>query len=263
MAGGEPVRIPLDQPPAEVMKLIERCDAVLLPGSKADVDPAKYDAPRDPQTSSPDAGRDTVDELLLQDAYNMRKPILGICYGLQILNVYRTGTLIQHLESPVKHDAGRKVAVAHTVDVEPGSKLASIVNSQVGGTGEGHGFTACGKPSESATGALKGRGFSRAAQTAKERASAPEGQPLVVPVNSSHHQAADVVGDGLRVVARSPQDGVIEALEGTSPDHFVLAVQWHPERSVDEDEPSRAIFRALVEAARVRHEKLTGEFESV
>jgi gamma-glutamyl-gamma-aminobutyrate hydrolase PuuD len=40
-------------------------------------------------------------------------------------------------------------------------------------------------------------------------------------------------------------------------------VQWHPERSVDEDESSRAIFRALVDAARIRHEKLTGEFESV
>jgi len=240
MAGGEPVRVPLDQPPAEVMKLIERCDAVLLPGSKADVDPAKYDAPRHPQTNAADSGRDTVDELLLQDAYNMRKPILGICYGLQILNVYRTGTLIQHIESPVKHDAGRKVAVAHNVEVEPGSKLEKIARDE----GEG-------------------RGFSRAAQTVKERASAHEGQRLVVPVNSSHHQAAGVVGDGLRVVARSPQDGVIEALEGTSPDHFVLAVQWHPERSVDDDEPSRAIFRALVEAAKVRHEKLTGEFESV
>ena len=219
MAGGEPVRIPLDQPPAEVMKLIERCDAVLLPGSKADVDPAKYDAPRDPQTNAADAGRDTVDELLLQDAYNMRKPILGICYGLQMLNVYRSGTLIQHIESPVKHDAGRKVAVAHSVEVDPGSKLATI--------------------------------FSAGAT------------PLVVPVNSSHHQAADVVGDGLRVVARSPQDGVIEALEGTSPGHFVLAVQWHPERSVEQDEPSRAIFRALVDAAKVRHEKVKGEFESV
>src|ERR1700688_4198263 len=129
MAGGEPVRLPLDQPPAGVMKLIERCDAVLLPGNQADVDPAKYDAPRDPQTSSPDAGRDTVDELLLQDAYNMRKPILGICYGLQSLNVYRTGTLIQHVQSPVNHAAGRKIAVAHTIEVEPESKLAGIVAS--------------------------------------------------------------------------------------------------------------------------------------
>jgi putative glutamine amidotransferase len=189
-----------------------------------------------------------VDELLLQDAYNMRKPILGICYGLQILNVYRTGTLIQHIESPVNHAAGRKVTVAHSVEIEPGSKLQRIVRAG----GEGHGFSRAAQTANQT-----------ANQTAKKTASALEEQPLVVPVNSSHHQAADIVGDGLRAVARSPQDGVIEALEGTSPDHFVLAVQWHPERSVDEDEPSRAIFRALVDAARVRHEKLTGEFESV
>jgi putative glutamine amidotransferase len=228
MAGGEPVRIPVDQPTVEVMKLIERCDAVLLPGSKADVDPAKYNAPRDPETAAADSGRDTVDELLLRDAYNTRKPILGICYGLQTLNVYRTGTLIQDIHSPVNHAAGRTVPVAHTVEVEPGSKLAGMV-----------------------------------CQGAKALSSTTEAGSIVVPVNSSHHQAADVVGDGLRVVARSPQDGVIEALEGTSLDHFVLAVQWHPERSVDEDEPSQAIFRALVDAARVRREKLTREFKSV
>jgi putative glutamine amidotransferase len=80
-------------------------------------------------------------------------------------------------------------------------------------------------------------------------------------VNSSHHQSADVIGDGLKIVARCPEDGIIEALEGTSPDHFVLAVQWHPERSFDDDENSRAIFRALVEAAKQKHEQLAGEFE--
>jgi putative glutamine amidotransferase len=262
MAGGEPVRIRLDQPPAEVMKLIERCDAVLLPGSKADVDPAKYDAPRDPQTAAADAGRDTVDELLLQDAYNMRKPVLGICYGLQILNVYRTGTLIQHIESPVNHAAGRKVAIAHIVEVTPDSKLERILQSNVEASGE----PAAERRQTAAHGVRRGweAENDRAPEERKKVGdSAAEGSPLVVPVNSSHHQAADTVGDGLRAVARSPQDGVIEALEGTSPDHFVLAVQWHPERSVDEDEPSRAIFRALVAAARVRHEKLKGEFESV
>jgi putative glutamine amidotransferase len=208
IAGGEPVRIPLDQSPAQIMKLLERCDAVLLPGSKADVDPVKYKAQRSPQTAAADSGRDAVDWILLDDAYNARKPILGICYGLQSLNVYRSGTLIQHIESPVKHTAGRTVAVAHTVEVEPGSKLAEIVDR------------------------------------------------VEVPVNSSHHQAADGVGHGLRVVARSPEDGIIEALEGTSDDHFVLAVQWHPERGVEEDEASLAIFRALVDAARVRQRAL-------
>ena len=71
-----------------------------------------------------------------------------------------------------------------------------------------------------------------------------------IAVNSSHHQSAEAIGEGLRIVARCPQDGIIEAIEGTAPDHFVLAVQWHPERSVEDDEGSRAIFRALVEAAR-------------
>ena len=74
---------------------------------------------------------------------------------------------------------------------------------------------------------------------------------LVLPVNSSHHQSADAIGDGLRIVARCPADGIIEGLEGTDPDHFVVAVQWHPERSIDADEASRAIFRALIEKATV------------
>lgn len=211
LAGGQPVRIPLDRSPSEVMKLIGNCDAVLLPGSKADVDPAKFDALRHPKTEAADSKRDTVDELLLQDAYNMRKPILGICYGLQILNVYRSGTLVQHIESSVNHEAGRKVPVAHAVEIDPGSQLAEVLG--VCGNGSGNSL----------------------------------------PVNSSHHQSADVIGDGLRVVARCPGDGVIEAIEGTSPDHFVLAVQWHPERSVDDDEHSRAIFHALVEAAQEKH----------
>jgi putative glutamine amidotransferase len=241
IAGGEPVRIPLDKTPAEVMKLIERCDGVVLPGSRADVDPSKYGAPRDLRTNASDSSRDTVDELLLQDAYNMKKPILGICYGLQSLNVYRTGTLVQHIESATNHEAGRKVVVAHTVEIVPNSKLAGILPRND----------------------RKGHGFSRAEQDDKRTGASTPEEKLKIPVNSSHHQSADTIGDGLRAVARCPEDGIIEAVEGTSPDHFVLAVQWHPERSVDEDEPSRAIFRALVEAARAKHRELAGEFEAV
>src|SRR5258706_14028882 len=69
-AGGEPVRIELDQTPAQIMKQIERCDGVLLPGSGADADPQKYDAQRHEKTAPADPKRDTVAELLLQDAYN-------------------------------------------------------------------------------------------------------------------------------------------------------------------------------------------------
>jgi len=221
LAGGEPVRIPLDQTLPDVRRMIAGCDGVLLPGSNADLDPKRFQQETSQHTATADLRREEIDDLLLQDAYANRKPVLGICYGLQSLNVFRKGSLIQHIpdflpevsRTKVNHEAGKKVAVAHTVEIGTGSMLAEIVGSN-------------------------------------GRRPEPEVQgPLVVPVNSSHHQSAGEIGEGLRIVARCTEDGIIEAVEGTSPDHFVLAVQWHPERSVDDDEASRAIFRALIEAA--------------
>ena len=216
-AGGEPVRIELDQPPTQVMKQIERCDGVLLPGSKADLDPQKYGADRNDKTAPSDAQRDAVDTLLLQDAYKSHKPVLGICYGLQSMNVFKKGSLVQHIESAINHSAGKTVAKAHTVEIDPKSLLAEIVGAS----------------------AIAGK---------------------TVAVNSSHHQSAHEVGDGLRVVARCSEDGIIEALEGTEPGHFVLAVQWHPERSVNDApelaQSANAIFRAFVEAARAKRSEL-------
>lgn len=262
LSGGEPVRIPLDRTPAEVMKLIEHCDAVLLPGSKADVDPAKFDAPRHPKTEAADPLRDTVDELLLQDAYNMRKPVLGICYGLQILNVYRSGNLLQHIESPVNHGAGRKVPIAHSVVIERESLLEGVL-SRVGGTGS---TSQAGVHPANTNGEGKdgsGTASSRADKAAQSRGALAPEAPLTIPANSSHHQAAgNVIGDGLRVAARCSEDNIIEGLEGTASDHWVLAVQWHPERSYDDDPRSRALFKALVEAAAQRHREMAGEFEA-
>lgn len=225
LAGGNPVRIPLDRPNSEVQKLVENCDGVLLPGSNADVDPARFRQARSTHTAAADPRRDEVDDLLLEDAYAQQKPVLGICYGLQSLNVFRKGSLIQHIpeflpdatRAKVNHEAGRKVAIAHTVEIDPGSVLAGIVSKD-------------------------GQGPRSEVRS-----------PVIVPVNSSHHQSADAIGDSLRIVARCPDDGIIEGLEGTSKDHFVIAVQWHPERSVEQDKPSLAIFRALIEAAAKRN----------
>jgi putative glutamine amidotransferase len=233
-AGGEPVRIPLDETSENIIKRIASCDAILLPGSKADIDPVKFNAPRSSRTAPADVPRNAIDELLLEDAYRQRKPILGICYGLQSLNVFRSGSLIQHIpdflpeetRAKVNHEAGKKVAVAHNVEITSDSKLAKIVAAE-----------------------------------ARSPKSEVRG-PLTLLVNSSHHQSADAIGNGLRIVARCPVDGIIEAVEGTSPDHFVLAVQWHPERSVEEDEASRSIFRALVEAARQRRKELVTPAEN-
>jgi putative glutamine amidotransferase len=210
-SGGEPVRIELAQAPAEIRQQLESCDAVLLPGSRADVDPRKYREARHGKTEEIDPTREAVDHLLLDDAYEKRKPVLGICYGLQSLNVYRSGSLVQHIVSPINHAAGRAVPNAHAVKIDRGSHLAEIVGVH-------------------------------------------DSEPIAV--NSSHHQSANVAGNGLRVVAHSPSDGIIEALEGTASDHFVLAVQWHPERSVQDGpevaESAEKIFRAFVAAARAK-----------
>ena len=92
-----------------------------------------------------------------------------------------------------------------------------------------------------------------------------DGEPDIT-VNSSHHQAADIVGDGLKLVAWCEDDQVKEAVEGTSDDHFVLAVQWHPERTCDKDAASRALFQAFVRAAAEWHKQLPHkqqDFESL
>src|SRR5215472_7263701 len=128
-AGGEPVIIDVNATPSEIAQAVKACDGVLLPGSPADVDPEKYGAARHPETSPSDPFRDNTDELLLQDAYNMRKPVFGICYGLQSLNVWRTGTLDQDLPPGVNHEAGRTVTEAHQVAIDPQSKLAGILHS--------------------------------------------------------------------------------------------------------------------------------------
>jgi putative glutamine amidotransferase len=283
LAGGEPVRVRLDLSPEQISKIMQGCDGVLLPGSKADVDPARYQAARSPHTAASDAQRDAVDNLLLENAYQLRKPLLGICYGLQSLNVFRAGSLVQHIpdflpeetRAKVNHEAGKNVAVAHEVEIDRASKLAKILCAYSNPESE----TLCGdsRPRLSSRAQLggsatpvqknaeqpdrEGHGFSRATEPEdNDRASAPEGK-LIVPVNSSHHQSADAskIGAGLRIVARCTDDGIIEALEGTAPDHFVLAVQWHPERSVEEDAASRAIFRAFIDAAGKRRGEPHGQ----
>jgi putative glutamine amidotransferase len=199
---------------SEVAKLVSSCAGILLPGSPADVDPQKYGQARHPKTADADGARGAVDELLLQDAFNLHKPVLGICMGLQSLNVWRNGSLNQHIPGTgIDHAPGREVMEAHPVRIVEGSLLAQVTRSGAEG----------------------------------------------LMVNSSHHQAVAIAGDGLRVVARSVEDGIVEGLEGTTPGHFVLGVQWHPERSFAFSAVSRDIFAAFVGAAREWKPRLVEE----
>lgn len=211
-SGGEPVEFALDLADADLVRLAESCDAVLLPGSPADVDPVKFGQPVDEATAPADPRREAVDQFLLGDAFRLRKPVLGICFGTQMLNVFCGGTLVQDLTvMPVNHSAGRSVAIAHSINVAEGSLLGGLV----------------------------------------DRNEAPELDGFLrLPVNSSHHQAVGIVGQGLRVSARCVQDAVVEAVELDAHDgHCVLGVQWHPERSFLNSPTSTNLFARLIQEA--------------
>ena len=205
-AGATPIVVPLHERQDRVAHLLAGVQGVLLPGSRYDVDPQRLGEDPIPECGSADPARTAVDELLLQDAFNLHKPILAICHGAQSLNVWRNGSLIQDLgtdlKTPVNHRPGREVVDAHPVEIAPESRLAKLL--------------------------------------------APGEEPKVT---SSHHQAIRRAGDNLRVSAVSPVDGVVEAVELDSPEHFVVAVQWHPERTYAVSPFSRAIFAAFVQAA--------------
>jgi putative glutamine amidotransferase len=128
-AGGLPVPVPLHASQEEQARLIASAQGVLLPGSHADVNPEKWNEQLHPKSAPADALREAADELLLQDAFNLQKPIFGICYGMQSMNVWRGGSLVQHLETPVNHTPGRQIAEAHPIEVSPGTRLAALVQT--------------------------------------------------------------------------------------------------------------------------------------
>ena len=208
LGGGEPVEVPLTLSRLEMRDLAQTLDGIALSGSPADVDADLFHAASHPKTAAPDRGREQTDFALLDHCYATQKPVLAICYGIQSLNVFLGGTLIQDIPSEVGH------AIEHDVESDEGPETFHAVALQSG---------------------------SRLAGLAHD---APEAR-----VNSSHHQAVLQPGRGLRVTARSA-DGVIEALEGAADGHWVTAVQWHPERMVENDSLALLLFRELMAAAR-------------
>lgn len=216
-AGADPQEISLNQTPGELERQLKDLDGFVLPGSPADVDPARYGATCLAKTNSLDANRDNTDTHILEHAFASGKPVLAICYGCQNLNVVLGGTLYQDIPSELRTDivhsreglAPKAPDPLHAALIEPGGELGQLA------------ATAC----------LPKRDDGFAAQ-----------------VNSSHHQSICKLGNGLRVAAVAP-DGVIEAVEHEPHKHWVVGVQWHPERMAG-DALSESLFRALVQATR-------------
>jgi len=186
-AGGVPVLLPFFRKTADARAFVSRVDGLLFTGG-SDINPARWNEKRHPQARLLHPEKEKSDFLLARAALAADRPILGICLGMQLLNVAFGGSLHQHV---VGHGEGRR----HEVDVCNG----------------------------------------RTRETVGRR---PE-------VNSYHHQAVNRAGKGLRVTALSP-DGLVEGIESDR-HRWVVGVQWHPERILDQREQLR-LFRSFIDA---------------
>lgn len=134
-AGGIPVHIPLIPSREYLTGLCERLDGLVLSGSNSDLDPAFYGEEPHPKLGPVIPERDEVDLALLEIAERRAMPVLGICFGMQSLNVARGGSLVQDIETqvvnPIKHDQGQVAdRPSHQIEIESSSLLAQLAGDR-------------------------------------------------------------------------------------------------------------------------------------
>jgi putative glutamine amidotransferase len=173
----------------EIDGAINQADGILLPGGN-DVNPLLYGEERRSETQPPHNERDRFEMYLLEKAMERKLPVLGICRGLQLINVKLGGTLYQDVQKEMpgslEHDCHGedtkplpRSALVHSVTLDENSKLHEVIGEKT------------------------------------------------VEVNSLHHQGIKDLGKGLIATGHSP-DGLVEAIE--MPDYpYLTGVQWHPE----------------------------------
>ncbi len=142
-AGGAPVYIPLIPDREYLSALCERLDGLLLSGSDSDLDPVYYGEEPHQKIGSVIPERDETDLILLDVAERRALPLLGICFGMQSLNVARGGSLIQDLaaQTPesIKHDQGQVVSrPSHHIRIEAGSLLAKLAGGETARVNSSH-----------------------------------------------------------------------------------------------------------------------------
>lgn len=210
-AGGEPVPISLANPEALTGRLAG-CDGFVLPGSPADVNPAEYGSTNRGKSAAPDLAREDTDRTVLGYAFSEQKPVLAICYGCQLLNVYLGGTLIQDIRT----ETGTTLA-HRKKDLEP-------------------------EPPDDPRHEVRFTPLSRLAKLAGDNQAV---------VNSSHHQSIAKPGRQLRITGQA-SDGVVEAVEWTGDANWVVGVQWHPERMRGDALAGRLFFELVAAARGAR-----------
>lgn len=211
--GGLPLLLPAAGGTIDLDALIDSIDGLLLTGSPSNVAPSCYAGPDGPPDLLTDAQRDATTLTQIPRLVRAGVPLLGVCRGLQEMNVAYGGSLhlavhdepghLDHREGPHDRPIPDWYGDSHAVQLAPGGWLARLLQREQ------------------------------------------------MQVNSLHHQGIQRLGHGLRVEARAP-DGLVEAISVEAAAQFTLAVQWHPEMRIDDSAEARALFTAFGDACRAR-----------
>ena len=185
--------IPIDM--NQIDKLIKIVDGVIFTGGQ-DVDSKYYNQIRNPKNNEDSIERTEFEIKFLEKLLNEKKAILGICRGMQLINIALGGDIIQDIPSLIKTDINHKAVKngigylekVHTVKTNENSLIRKITNKKE--------FW----------------------------------------VNSNHHQAIGKLGKNLIVTGISPKDNIIEVIEFKDYPNFFLGVQWHPEFTFTEED---------------------------
>lgn len=210
-AGGIPIVLPIIESEESIFKQIDLIDGLMLSGGY-DIDPHLFGEEPHHLLEATYRERDLCEMALVRAAAQKKIPVLGICRGLQLINVTFGGSLYQDLTASNKDlfQHRQKTNIhqgTHTVDLEKGTMLEKIYNQKS------------------------------------------------IRTNSLHHQSVKNLADGFIINARS-RDGIIEGIEKMD-QSFILGLQWHPELMFEVDAETRALFRAFIDACRIRaaHDK--------
>ncbi len=203
-AGAAPLLLPVGIEPGAMLEILRRVDGVLLSGGE-DIEPSLYGEERDPRCGAACPERDAAEKLIVETCLAENKPLFGICRGMQAMNVFTGGTLIQDIPSAVNGALNHSQPEHYTSEV--------------------HAVRAIDPLFERITGARE------------------------IMVNTSHHQSCAKPGRGVRYLAESVEDGVIESMviEGHP---YAMAVQWHPEMMANLFPVHMALFTHFVEGCR-------------
>ena len=216
--GALPIGMPTSVQISDYKHYVEMVDGLLLQGGH-DIHPDFF-APEEelhPAVHSISKERDNSEIALVKAFYEAGKPILGICRGIQVINVAFGGTIFQDLPtqnpSSISHFPNPEIDIkkvsledternVHEVSLKNNSLLQKIFGKQIIG------------------------------------------------VNSLHHQSVKNIGKELVVTAKA-EDGVIEGIESNNMEaHWILGVQWHPEFSKKLDDDHKEIFREFVQQVK-------------